>query len=232
MTCFKCHQVGHNRKACQTMVVMGQPGGYTSSQPSSSHPPVFSQPSSSSKPPLFIQPSRSSYPPVFIQPSISSQPPLFSQPSSYPPVFIQPSISSQPPLFSQPSSSNQQPMFSHQDNYMCFDSSTVRKEQQPAKSRGTNRGTHRGTGRRTCKGTCRGTARGIGRGTDRGTSRSKGRGPGGVSSQQPDQPRAMGDSTLTGRQKRTETIGFGIYTNSSGHSFTIVTYESVKEKQM
>ncbi|KAH0709088.1 hypothetical protein KY284_010515 [Solanum tuberosum] len=178
MTCFKCHQVGHNRKACQTMAVMGQPGGYTSRQPSSSHPPVFSQPSSSSKPPLFIQPSRSSYPPVFIQPSISSQPPLFSQPSS----------------------SNQQPV-------------------------GTNRGTHRGTGRHTCKGTCRGTARGIGRGTDRGTSRSIGRGPGGVSSQQPDQPRAMGDSTLTGRQKRTKTIGFGIYTNSSGHSFTIVTYE-------
>ncbi|KAH0633456.1 hypothetical protein KY284_036242 [Solanum tuberosum] len=42
------------------------------------------------------------------------------------------------------------------------------------------------------------------------------RGTGGVSSQQPDQPRAMGDSTSTGRQKRTKIVGFEIYTNASG----------------
>ncbi|KAK4719698.1 hypothetical protein R3W88_018036 [Solanum pinnatisectum] len=153
---------------------MGQPGGYPSRQPSSSQPPVFSQPSSSS------------HPPVFSQLSSSSQPSLFRQPSS----------SSQPPLFSRLSSSSQPPIFSHQGSSMCFDSSAIRREQQPAKSRGTWRGTGRCTGR--------GTGRGIGRGT------------GGVSSQQPDQPRAMRDSISAGRQKRTKTVGFDIYTNASG----------------
>ncbi|KAG5570583.1 hypothetical protein H5410_060349 [Solanum commersonii] len=63
----------------------------------------------------------------------------------------------------------------------------VRREQQPAKSRGTGRG--------TCRGTSRGTGRGIGRDNE------------GVSSQQLDQPRAMGDSTSIGRQKRTKIPG-------------------------
>ncbi|KAH0672483.1 hypothetical protein KY290_024715 [Solanum tuberosum] len=114
---------------------------------------------------------------------------------------------------------------------MCFDSLVVRREQQPAKSRGrgrgtcrgTSRGTERGTGRGTCRGTSRGTGRGTGKGTDRGIDsgtvrgicRGIDKGTGGVSSQQPDQPRAMGDSISTGRQKRTKTVGFGIYTNAS-----------------
>ncbi|KAG5605341.1 hypothetical protein H5410_026833 [Solanum commersonii] len=76
MTCSLCHQA-----------VMGQPGGYPSMQPSSSQPPVFSQPSSSSHPSVINQPSSSSKPPLFRQPSSSGQPPLFSRPSS----------SSQPP---------------------------------------------------------------------------------------------------------------------------------------
>ncbi|KAK4730566.1 hypothetical protein R3W88_023554 [Solanum pinnatisectum] len=46
---------------------------------------------------------------------------------------------------------------------MCFDSSIVRREQQPAKSRGIGKGT--GTERGTGRGTGRGTVRGIGRGT-------------------------------------------------------------------
>ncbi|KAH0639631.1 hypothetical protein KY285_036217 [Solanum tuberosum] len=78
MTCSKCHQVGHNKKACQTMVGMGQPGGYTSRQPCSSHPPVFIQQSNLKQPPLFSQPSSSNQPPVFSQQSSSSQPPVFS----------------------------------------------------------------------------------------------------------------------------------------------------------
>ncbi|XP_049398387.1 period clock protein-like [Solanum stenotomum] len=89
---------------------------------------------------------------------------------------------------------------------MCFDSSAVRRKQQPAKSRGTGRGT----------GTGRGIDRGTGRGTSRGTGKGIGRGTGGVLSQQPDQPRAMGDSISTGRQKRTKIVGYGIYTNGSG----------------
>ncbi|KAK4725283.1 hypothetical protein R3W88_028062 [Solanum pinnatisectum] len=83
---------------------------------------------------------------------------------------------------------------------MCFDSSVVRRERQPAKSRGTDRGIDRGISRSTGRGTCGG----IGKGT------------GGVSSQQPDQSRAIGDSTSTGRQKRTKIVGFNIYTNASG----------------
>ena len=108
---------------------------------------------------------------------------------------------------------------------MCFDSSAVRREKQPAKSRATCRG--RGTGR----GTDRGTGRGIGRGTRRGigTSREIGRGTGrdidGVSSQQPDQQRVVKASISTGRQKRTKTIGFGIYTNASGsQTFNVSVY--------
>ncbi|KAK4732235.1 hypothetical protein R3W88_025223 [Solanum pinnatisectum] len=120
--------------------------------------------------------------------------------SSQPPVFSQPSCSSQPPLFRQPSSSSQPPVFNHQGSSMCFDSSDVKREQQSAKSRGIGRGTGRGTRR--------GTGKGTGRGIDRGTR--------GVSSQQRDQPRAMGDSISTGRQKRTKTVGFDIYTNASG----------------
>ncbi|WMV46748.1 hypothetical protein MTR67_040133 [Solanum verrucosum] len=127
MTCSKCHQVGHNKKACQTMVGMGQPGGYTSRQPCSSHPLVF------------------------IQQSNSKQPPLFSQPSS----------SNQPPMFSQQSSSSQPPVFSHQGSSMCFDVSVVRREQQPAKTRGTGRGTGRGIGRGTGRGTSRSTCRAL-----------------------------------------------------------------------
>nr|XP_025884783.1 period circadian protein-like [Solanum lycopersicum] len=179
---------------------MGQPGGYPNRKPSSSQPPLSSQPSSSSQPPLFSQPSS------------SSQLPLFSQPSS----------SSQPPLFSRPSSSSQPPVFNHQGSSMCFDSSAVRREQKPAKSRGTCRGTGRGTDR--------GNGRGTGTGT--GTASEIGRGSvfniGGVSSQQPDQPRAVEASISTGRQKRTKTIGFGIYTNASGsQTFNVSVYIKV-----
>ena len=47
----------------------------------------------------------------------------------------------------------------------------------------------------------------------------------GVSSQQPDQPRVVKASISTGRQKRTKTKGFDIFTNASGsQSFNVSVY--------
>ncbi|WMV49330.1 hypothetical protein MTR67_042715 [Solanum verrucosum] len=81
MTCSKCHQQGHNNKACKYV-----PG--SSTQPtSSSQPASSSQPQSSRQPTGYSQPLSSS------QPVGSSQPPSSRQPTS----FSQPPSSSQPP---------------------------------------------------------------------------------------------------------------------------------------
>ncbi|KAK4706452.1 hypothetical protein R3W88_033988 [Solanum pinnatisectum] len=88
---------------------------------------------------------------------------------------------------------------------MCFDFSGVKREQQPAKSKGTSRGIGRGTGRVTSRSTSRGTCSGIGRGT------------GGVSSQQPDQPRAIWEIQHQQEDKRGQglVIILGVYKDAT-----------------
>ncbi|KAH0694146.1 hypothetical protein KY285_021243 [Solanum tuberosum] len=119
MTCSKCHQQGHNNKACKYV-----PG--SSTQPASSN-----QPASSSQP----QSSR--------QPTGYSQTPSSSVGSSQPPSSCQLVSSIQPPTWrpSQHVSSGQQSTF------ICDDTSIVRRVQQAGRDRGRGRGRGRGKGR-------------------------------------------------------------------------------------
>ncbi|KAH0745278.1 hypothetical protein KY285_006935 [Solanum tuberosum] len=118
MTCSKCHQQGHNNKACKYV-----PG--SSSQPASS-----SQPQSSRQPTGYSQPPSSSVG--------SSQPPSSRQPRScsQPPSSGQLVGSSQPPTWrtSQHVSSGQQ------STSICDDTSIVRRVQQAGRGRGKGRG--------------------------------------------------------------------------------------------